>query len=105
MVLKISNKKATAVVSKQMKEGKTVVSEDQHEEPVPGVDGSELIKGPVCEVGVEASYTHNLGNYQSARVQVSLKIQCSHPEINSVYDYAREWVDTRMAQLQEELES
>lgn len=62
-----------------------------------------LVPGPFCEVGFDASYTHNLGNYQSCRISVSLKVPCQIGEINGVYEMAKEWVDTRMQQLQADL--
>ena len=37
-----------------------------------------VIENPWCEVGVDASYTKNLGNYQSAKVGVTLKVPCQH---------------------------
>jgi hypothetical protein len=63
-----------------------------------------IVPAQQCEVGVDASYTHNLGNYQSCRIGVSLKVPCSIDEINGVYTMAKDWVDTRMSQLREELE-
>ena len=58
---------------------------------------------PWCEVKVGASYTHNLGNYQSARVEVSLMIPCKHEEINDIYTTAEEWVNGKMNELREGL--
>jgi len=106
MALKITSKKGTATVSKQMKYGPTVVSDESTQEEVaaPG-DGSDFASGQLCEVGVNMSYTHNLGNYSSAKLGVSLKIPCPHSEIDAVYAYAKEWVDTKMMSLIKEINS
>ncbi|QXN72668.1 hypothetical protein RCZAHN_59 [Rhodobacter phage RcZahn] len=106
MPLKISTKKATpakATVSTELKESGKVVAENSHEE-TPNLGVKPNISGEQwCAVGFEASYTHNLGNYQSARVQVSLSIPCPHSEIDDVYDMAKSWVDARVQKLVEEL--
>lgn len=102
MALKIKSKPATATVSKQISDKKTVISEDTSHEEVE-TPASPSPTEQQCEVGVEMSYTHNLGNYQSARVQVSLKVPCVHAEIDEVYDYAKGWVETRLEGLVEEL--
>lgn len=102
MALKIKSKPATATVSKQVSDKKTVISEDTKQEEVE-TPADPAPTEQQCEVGVEMSYTHNLGNYQSARVQVSLKVPCVHAEIDEVYDYAKGWVETRLEGLVEEL--
>ena len=105
MALKISSKKpGTATVTKEIKDKGTVVSEDQEQEQVEGVTAATSIE-PMCEVGMEMSYTHNLGNYQSARVQVSLKVPCAHAEIDEAYDYAKSWVEGKLNTLVDELQA
>ena len=109
MALKITKKPAAqATVTTTVSDKKKVLSEDTKTETVaPEEVGSN--PGPVgeqmCEVGFEASYTHNLGNYQSARVQVSLRVPCLHAEIDSVYEFSEGWVNQRMEKLQGELAS
>lgn len=104
MALKIKSKPATATTTKTITDKKTVVSEDTNQEQVETPADPNPTE-PQCEVGVEMSYTHNLGNYQSARVQVSLKVPCVHAEVDEVYDYAREWVDNKLNGLVEELQA
>ncbi len=58
---------------------------------------------PYCEIGFEASYTHNLGNYESARVNVSIKIPCLHGEIDEAFEYAKTWVDQKLNSVNAEL--
>jgi len=112
----VIKKKAQATVSTSMKDAKSGnVVESMVAETValpPAMQGEKSlmtmpapdVQNPNCEVGFDAGYTHNLGNYQSARVGVSLKIDCAHSEIDEVYDYAMEWVNDKMAKLREELE-
>lgn len=104
MALKIKGKPATATTTKTITDKKTVVSEDTKQETV-DTPADPAPSEPQCEVGVEMSYTHNLGNYTSARVQVSLKVPCIHAEVDDVYDYAREWVDGKLNGLVEELQA
>lgn len=103
MALKLAKKTGTALVSKETKDKGTVLAEETDEQVVetPSAGGD----GPWCEVGVEMSYTHNLGNYQSARVGVSIRLPCKYHEINAVYDYAKEWADGKLQSLVEELQS
>ena len=58
---------------------------------------------PWCEVGFEASFTKNLGNYQSARLNVIVKIPCPAGDIDEVFDYARTWVNGKLETLVSEL--
>ena len=70
----------------------------------PGVEGATLqpVK-PMCEVGYNSSYTHNLGNFKSVKIGVSLSIQCPPDEINDVYDFTKSWVDERLQKEVDEL--
>lgn len=104
MALKLKKTTGKATITNQKKDGPTVVAEDVTEEQVE-TPGTELSVDPSCEVGVEMSYTHNLGDYKSARVQVSLKVPCAHPEVDDVYDYARTWVDEKLNSLIEDITS
>lgn len=103
MALKLTKKAGTATINKEVKDKGTTISEDMKNEQVE--TPSKGNEGPWCEVGVEMSYTHNLGNYCSARVQVSLRLPCKHEEIDEVYEYAKEWTDNKLQGLIEELQS
>lgn len=106
MALKISKKPhaAKAAISTEMKvSGKSVGEHVEEENPKLGQ--ANIKKEDWCTVGFEVSYTHNLGNYQSARVQVSLAVPCPHAEISEIYDTAKAWVEERMESLIEELNS
>lgn len=108
MPLKITSKKATkpkATVTTELKESGKTVAEEQHEEN-PDLGTKPNMQGDLwCNVGFEAGYTHNLGNYQSARVSVMLTVPCPHGEIDDVYEMAQGWVNERMEKLIEDLNS
>jgi hypothetical protein len=98
-------KPAKATVTQQDKVKGQVISEDIKAEKVEQPGANAPVSEPMCEVGLETSYTHNLGDYKSARVSVSLKVPCLHAEIDDVYEYAQKWVESRMNKLVEDLVS
>jgi len=112
----VIKKTAHATVTTAMKDNKSGnVVENMTEEAValpPSLQGDKSLmtlpspdkENPNCEVGFDAGYTHNLGNYSSCKFGVSLKIDCAHSEIDEVFDYATEWVNAKMSKLREELE-
>lgn len=109
MVLKLSKtKKGEAVMTKEVKNAGEVISEEASTEVVAAPAGSAVAQGtslPMCEVGVDASFTANLGNYQSAKMGVSLKIPCVHADINETFDYAKAWVDAKLTGMVAEMTS
>ncbi len=98
-----------AEVTKVMKEsGKTVAETSKTEkvEDAPGVgDMTDTEVQPWCQVGVQSSYTHNLGNYQSVKIGVSIMIPCKPPEINEVYQFCKDFVDDRLTKEIADLEA
>lgn len=108
MALKMTKKKPAQVTeTKEVKDKGTVLSEDtkttDHTDPAL-MENVQNSPAPLCEVGVDMSYTHNLGNYQSCRFGISLKVPCTADEINEVYDYGKSWCEERINALVEELE-
>jgi hypothetical protein len=104
--LKLTKKPATATTTTEIKTKGTVVSEESKELQVNLPIELAAVKGtsdPLCEVGVDMSYTHNLGNYTSARVAVSLKVSCLHAEVDEVFEFAKAWTDTKLNGLVAEL--
>ncbi len=53
-----------------------------------------------ANVGVTLSYTKNLGNYESMKIQISLHMPCYPKEIDQVAGFVGAWVDEK---LQEEI--
>lgn len=106
MGLKLTKKPATAMTTTEIKTKGTVVSEESKELQVTPPAEFAAVKGtsdPLCEVGVDMSYTHNLGNYTSARVAVSLKVPCLHAEVDEVFEFAKVWTDAKLNGLVAEL--
>lgn len=99
----------TATVVKKLTDnkGKATIAETTTEEKVAliGADGQAawIPAKAICEVGFEASYTKNLGDYQSARVGVSLKVPCAAAEVDDVFAYATDWVNVKLGKIIEEL--
>lgn len=99
---------AKAQTQVQEKHKGQVISDNTQEEVVDtpaGTVAKDATIEPWCEVGVEASYTMNLGDFNSTRLQVSLKIPCLHAEIDKVFDYGKDWVDGKMQSMISDIEN
>jgi hypothetical protein len=103
MAVKLITKKAgQATVTKDTKkQGQTIAQEMTQEE----VGEPKILEGPTCNVGVDASFTKNLGNYESLRLGVSLHLPCYHNEIDEVFEFGKEWVNRKMEGLIGELDN
>lgn len=106
MSITITKKVAKATETKQLKNKNEIILDDTKEENIEIPDfvkseqnGSVGDAGPWCEVGLEASFTKNLGNFQSQRVGVSLKVPCLIGEIDEVFKFTEGWVDEKMEAL------
>lgn len=91
----IENHQARGVVRVRKPNGvesekQTVVSELQATEPV-------------AVVGFSMHRTKNLGNYESVRFSVHLSMPSEPAKIDSVFAFARNWVDTQMSELESEI--
>jgi hypothetical protein len=58
-----------------------------------------------ASISVKAGATVNLGNYESARVDVMLSMPCYIEEIEEVYPKVKEWVDGKLAEEYQELKA
>jgi hypothetical protein len=47
-------------------------------------------------VSVDYTLTMNLGNYESARIGVSVHVPCYKEEIDDAYEFAQAWVEARV---------
>lgn len=65
-----------------------------------GISESETIHPGVFTDGmsitVEGGRTLNLGNYESARVGVSITVPCDKDTLNDAYTFATEWVSEKI---------
>jgi hypothetical protein len=108
MALKLTkNKPAEANVTTENKTKGQITSATT--EPI---DTSELSKGatlqtltPWADIGFALSYTHNLGDYKSTRVEVSLSLPCPVDELEDGYAKAKEFVEGKLQPIVDELVS
>lgn len=99
---KIEEKQGEARVSKQRKVGR---EEGKTEETTEKVGEPRMFEDPPCNVGVNMATTVNLGNYESVKLGVSLHVPCKHEEINDTFDFARGWVEEKMTELVESVQT
>ena len=94
----VKNKQGTATTKVQNLHKGNVMTEQTSQETA-GPDAPVADAMPWCEVGVEASLTINLGNFNSTRLQTSLKVPAPHSEIDEVWEFAKDWVNDKMEKL------
>lgn len=58
-----------------------------------------------AKVSVGMGLTLNLGNYEAARIDVSLFVPCYREEADEAYKYAHGWVEGRLAAEVEDIRS
>lgn len=58
-----------------------------------------------AEVGVTTALTMNLGNYESARVSVSLTMPCYVEEVDKTYEWAQRWVEQRLTEERNQIDA
>ncbi len=58
----------------------------------------------VANVGVSASYTKNLGNYESAKIEVWLNVPCEAGSEEEAFTYVKNWVDAKLQSEVAEME-
>ena len=55
-----------------------------------------------AEVGVKMGMTINLGDYNSARISVSLSVPCYREEADDAFEWAKRWVNEKTLEEAEE---
>ena len=110
MALKLKKPVGTATTTKAMVDGKAKVNiaeesaQEQVVQPEPAQTGDQIGQmameaqalEPWCDVQVDASYTKNLGNYQSAKIGVSLKMPARVAELDETFAFTRDWVNGKL---------
>lgn len=87
-------RKATQVmVSRQWSESGSPSSPEEIEEDT--LEVHSFVTAP-ANVSVEMGMTLNLGNFESARVTVSISVPCYKEEVEEAHAYARGWVEDRV---------
>ena len=63
----------------------------------------QVITKPMANVGYSAQITKSMGNYESAKVSVSLHLPTDISDLEVNYTFATQWVDGKMNELIEML--
>lgn len=79
-------------VSVENKKTGKIISDTTHEVH-PGI---AVAPDKLCTVGVSASHTINIGNFESVRVSASITMPSTKDEIDTTYDFASEWVSSKI---------
>lgn len=69
--------------------------------------GTVVASAPMANVGISMGMTRNIGDYNNVKYQVSLHIPCAvdPEEIEATYNEGKEWVETKLNTLIEELDA
>lgn len=83
-----------AVVTRQSFEGKDPVTEQETKNETIEIHRFET---EPAKVSVDRGLTINLGNYQSARIGVTISVPCYREDIDAAYRFAAQWVEARVS--------
>lgn len=63
--------------------------------------GLVVYEGPTADIGCELSYTMNLGNFQSAKLGVSISAPSNlDPDsLDKTFEYLNKWCDAKLAHM------
>jgi hypothetical protein len=92
-VLKTKHEPVLAVVQRQYQQNGAPVGRPQTSNET--LEVRQFVTEP-AKVGVNMGLTLNLGNFESARIDVSLSIPCYSEETDAAYLYAKDWVEKRL---------
>lgn len=74
-------------------------SESQVEVPIKEI----MVNKPMINVGMSAATTKNLGNYESAKISVSLHVPCDAVDLEETYAFVKDWVNSKMVEVISEI--
>ena len=94
----VVQKAATATVSKVF--GKIGIPEDKDET----IDVRTFVTAP-ASVEIGYGLTLNIGNYESARVDVKVSVPCYREEVDDAYAFAKKWAEDRVKKEVSEVRS
>jgi hypothetical protein len=91
----------TVTIKKASGEGTTLIKPK---------DGTEIVKKSTTQavetdgtlIGFKVGHTMNLGNYESARFEVSLVLPSKKSQLNKDFKLCQEWADKKLAEVVEE---
>ena len=109
--ISIKSNTGAATVTQALVDNKTkaIIAEEVTQEvvktPAPVAAPVSAPETPYCMVGVDGSYTKNLGNFQSAKVGVCLSLPAQFDQIDEAFDFAAEWVNGKLETLIADLDA
>lgn len=56
-----------------------------------------------AKVSVDYALTVNLGNYESAKIGVSVTVPCYTEEIDQAYEFAQAWAEERLSKERDQI--
>jgi len=71
-------------------------TETQRETSSEEVVAIQTFEGPVAKVRRGYGLTLNLGNYESARLDVTVEVPCYLEDVDAADEWARQWVEKRV---------
>lgn len=93
----VSKKSGTMQVVTKFKGASGAEKIESSEEP------SLLFDKPFCDVTVMGGQTVNVGNYNSVRFSVAVRMPCTKKDLDSTYEFCKNYVDDKMQKLQDEV--
>jgi len=93
--------KSVIMVRSQFKSG-------DHEGPVDEQDEVIAVHkflAPPAKVGCGMGLTINMGNYESARIDVVVEVPCYKEEVDEAYTFARKFCETRVKKEAESIKN
>jgi len=86
-------------------QAKAMITKELNSKPLEIKSLSEYVNIPdnPAYVGVKASTTVNLGNYNSGKIEVSLYFPCATSDIDTIFEKVKDWVDKKLEAEYKEL--
>ncbi len=98
-------KKKTVQV--EMRQGSSTTSKKkpngETENSVENVGEPRMFTDPPCNVGLTLGGTFPDKGYGNTKVSASLHVPCKHEEIDETFEFIKEWLDDKMADLTSDL--
>lgn len=86
---------ASMSITKKVGKSAEMLMKEEHKIIHPGV---MIPADQLYLLSVEGSHTINLGNYESARIGVTLRVPTTKPELEEAYSWATTWVTEHIDQ-------
>lgn len=89
---------ATASIEKKVSTGAKVIENEAVKTPVFLSDSTK----DAASVGVSAGFTKNIGDFNSVRVDVSLRVPCDPHMVEPAFTFVSDWVNAKLECYQNE---